>query len=112
MHLGQDIYKQQLQVQAQKQLLHMPRENGISKTLRTDADKMVVLKPVILTAQGGIEPGAQKIGEVIHQAVASETGIALPKVRNTFAIKLSVTILHSNARAVRRRDSDRPNATR
>ena len=71
----------------------------------------IVLKPVILTAQGGIEPGAQKISEVIHRAGASETGIALTKVRNTFAIKLSVTILRSNARAVRRRDPDGPNAT-
>ena len=70
----------------------------------------IVLKPVILTAQGGIEPGAQKIGEVIHRTVASETGIALPKVRNAFAIKLSITILRSNARAVRRRDPDGPNA--
>ena len=71
----------------------------------------IILKPVILTAQGGIEPGAQKIGETIHRAVASETGISLPKVRSTFAIKLSIIMLRSNTRAVRRRDPDGPNAS-
>ena len=71
----------------------------------------ITLKTVILTAQGGIEPGAQKIGETIHRAVASETGISLPKVRSTFAIKLSIIMLRSNARAVRRRDPDGPNAS-
>ena len=72
------------------------RENGI------------VLKPVILTAQGGIEPGAQKVIEVLHRAVASETGVALPRVRDTFATKLSVAILRANTRAARRRDPDGP----
>ena len=34
----------------------------------------MVLKPVIMTAQGGSDPGAQKTAEVIHRAVAAETG--------------------------------------
>ena len=71
-------------------------------------DNGIILKPVILTAQGGADPCAQKTIEVIHRAVASETGIKLEKVRDDFAIRLSVAIVRANARATRRRDPDGP----
>jgi hypothetical protein len=66
----------------------------------------ILLKPVVYTAQGAIDPSAGKTLEVIHRCVAAETGVPLPRVREDFAVRLAVLLVRSNARAARRRDPD------
>jgi hypothetical protein len=66
----------------------------------------VVLKPIVRTAQGAWEPNAAKTMEILHRAVARETGITLRKVRNDFRVKTAVALVRANARATRRRDPD------
>ena len=68
----------------------------------------VLFVPIMCTARGVLEPGAAKSLEVIHKAVADNTGSDLPGTRAAFAEKLSITIVRANARAARRRDPDGP----
>lgn len=69
-----------------------------------------VLKPVVFTAQGGLDPNGAKTLEVIHRAVAAETGKPVAKVRAAFKERVSVLLVRANARAARRRDPDGPHA--
>ena len=66
----------------------------------------ILLKPVVITAQGGIDPNAAKVLEVLHRAVAVETGKQLRTVRAEFRARSSIALIRANARASRRRDPD------
>ena len=68
------------------------------------AQQGITLRPIVFTAQGAADPNALRTLEVVHRAVASATGSALPRVRSSFSERISMNILKANARAARRRD--------
>ena len=70
------------------------------------AENGIVLKPVVWTAQGGIDPNGAKALEALHRAVSCISGAKLGDVRREFNVKVSVALIKANARAVRRRDPD------
>ena len=71
----------------------------------------MVLGPVVMTAQGALQPGGHKITEVLHRAVAAESGVKLSRARDTFNVRLSIALVRASARATRRRDPDGPSAS-
>ena len=66
----------------------------------------IAFMPVVLTAQGAVEPNGEKALETLHRAAASELSEPLAEVRRSFNQKLSVSLIRANARATRRRNPD------
>ena len=66
----------------------------------------IILKFIVITAQGAADPCSLKSLEVLQGGVAESTGQHVSIVRGNFMAKVALTILRASARATRRRHPD------